>query len=237
MIPIAIKRAAFRIIGAQNYVLLQAMYRLGQGYQEPYRKFLQELPAGGLLLDIGANIGLTVAYAKRKRPDLMVIAFEPLSFNVTAAQRLLRMLRINDVSFHQVALGDSAGTVEMVLPIVTGIIASGQSHVVHDFEYPQHVQHGGRFTVPVETLDSFHFPHVDGIKLDVENFEAYVVRGGLRLIERDRPSIYCELWDTPNRTEVMDVLGNLGYSCGATDATNDFVFRYPVMAGGFDGRR
>ena len=78
------------------------------------------------MLDIGANIGITVAYARRKRPDLQILAFEPLPFNVTAAKRLWRLLRIRDVDFREVALGDSAGIAEMVMPTVTQMRASGR---------------------------------------------------------------------------------------------------------------
>ena len=178
-------------------------------------------------MDIGANIGFTVAYARRKRPDLKILAFEPLPFNVTAAKRLWRLLRVKDVGFHEVALGDSTGTAEMVIPTVAKMRASGQSYVVHDgFDYSPVLNEGGeQFTVPLTMIDSLKLPQVDGIKLDVENFEEYVLRGATNLLKRDHPIIYCELWDTPNRREVMTFLGNLGYSCEKMATKEDFLFR------------
>ena len=179
------------------------------------------------MLDIGANIGITVAYARRKRPDLQILAFEPLPFNVTAAKRLWRLLRIRDVDFREVALGDSAGIAEMVMPTVTQMRASGQSYVVHDgFDYSPILNEGGeRFTVPLTMIDSLELPRVSGVKLDVENFEAHVLRGATDLLKRDHPIIYCELWDTPNRQEVMSLLGSLGYACEKMDTKEDFLFR------------
>jgi hypothetical protein len=49
------------------------------------------------------------------------------------------------------------------------------------------------------TLDDFSSRHVGGkavrfIKCDVEGFELFVVRGAAKLIQRDRPLFWCELW-------------------------------------------
>jgi FkbM family methyltransferase len=227
MIPPPFKRAAYRALGPQDYSLAMSLYRVGRGCERSYQNFLQLLPTGSRLLDIGANIGITVAYARRKRPDLKILAFEPLPFNVTAAKRLWRLLRVKDVDFREVALGDSTGTAEMVMPTVAQMRASGQSYVVHDgFDYSPILNEGGeRFTVPLTMIDSLELPHVDGIKLDVENFEAQVLRGATDLLRRDHPIIYCELWDTPNRQEVITFLGNLGYSCEKMDTKEDFLFR------------
>jgi FkbM family methyltransferase len=228
MIPPPLKRAAYRALGPQDYSLAKSLYRVGRGCEKSYKSFLQLLPTGGRLLDIGANVGLTVAYARRKRPDLKILAFEPLPFNVTAAKRLWRLLCIKDVDFHEVALGDSTGTAEMVMPTVAQMRVSGQSFVVHDgFDYSSILNEGGeRFTVPLTMIDSLKLPRVDVMKLDVENFEGHVFRGAINLLKRDHPIIYCELWDTPNRNEVITLLGNLGYSCEKMDTKEeDFLFR------------
>jgi FkbM family methyltransferase len=228
MFPSPIKRVAYQALGPQDYSLAMSLYRVGRGCERSYRSFLRLFPTGGRLLDIGANVGITVAYARRERPDVKILAFEPLPFNVVAAKRLWRLLRIKDVDFREVALGDSTGIAEMVMPIVGQMSASGQSYVIHDgFDYSPVLNEGGeQFTVPQTMIDSLELPRVDGIKLDVENFEAHVLRGGIDLLKRDHPLIYCELWDTPNRYEVMALLGTLGYSCEKMDTKEDFLFRY-----------
>jgi hypothetical protein len=50
-----------------------------------------------------------------------------------------------------------------------------------------------------------------GIKMDVENFERFVVKGGLKLIEQHLPVLYIELWDNVNREECFEALSALGY--------------------------
>jgi FkbM family methyltransferase len=228
MIPPPLKRATYRAFGPQDYSLAKSLYRVGRGCESSYQSFLELLPAGGRLLDIGANVGLTVAYARRKRPDLKILAFEPLPFNAAAAKRLWRILRIKGVDFHQVALGDSTGTAEMVMPTVAQMRVSGQSFVVNDgFDHSSILKEGGeRFTVPLTTIDSLNLARVDGMKLDVENFESHVLRGAIELLKRDHPIIYCELWNTPNRQEVITLLSELGYSCEKLNTKEeDFLFR------------
>ena len=109
-----------------------SLYRVGGGCERSYLSFLKLLPTASRFLDIGANIGITVAYARRRCPDLQILAFEPLPFNVAAAKRLWRILHVRDVDFREVALGDSTGTAEMVMPTVAQMRAPGQSYVVHD---------------------------------------------------------------------------------------------------------
>jgi hypothetical protein len=115
----------------------------------------------------------------------------------------------------------------MVMPKIGNMLASAQSYLVHDgYDYKSIQDEGGcRFTVPLAMIDSFELPHVDGIKIDVENVEFQVLCGGANLLKRDHPVIYCELWDTPNRTKVVHLLEDLGYRCEKQDTKEDFLFR------------
>jgi hypothetical protein len=121
------------------------------------------------------------------------------------------------------------GTVEMVMPTIGGIPAPGQTYLANgEYNYSAipGFEGGTQFTVPLTTIDSFGLPQVHGIKLDVENFEYQVLRGATRLLKRDHPVIYCELWDTPVRSKVMNLLSELGYACEKLDTKEDFLFRH-----------
>jgi FkbM family methyltransferase len=234
MIPLFIKQVTYRTLGMRNFCLVKGLWNVARGFEKSYEDFLGLLPNGGLLLDIGANIGITTAFALRKRPDLSVIAFEPIPTNLAAAKRLCRTLRVKEVDFRQVALGDSVGTIEMVLPNIDDMPAPGQTFALNDESDPlfSHLkERGTRFTVPLKKIDSFDLPKVHGIKLDVENFEGQVLRGATELLKRDHPVIYCELWDTPNRGMVMSLLSELGYVCERLDTKEDFLFRYSPASG------
>lgn len=227
LIPVQIKRAVYRTCGLRSYFVATALYRVARGCERSYAEFLRGLPQGGLLLDIGANLGVTVAFARRKRPDLRVVAFEPIPANVTAARNLWRILGVNGVEFKPIALGDSAGTVEMVMPILRGLPTPGQTYVKSgEWNYSSVLGDNGiQFTASVATIDSLQLPQVHGIKLDVENFELHVLSGARELLERHHPIIYCELWDTPNRSKVMELLGGYGYKVEKLDTKEDYIFR------------
>jgi FkbM family methyltransferase len=57
---------------------------------------------------------------------------------------------------------------------------------------------GIRFQIKIETLDDVPElktrTDVHAIKIDVEEFEAEVLKGGMELIRRCRPLIFCEIW-------------------------------------------
>jgi hypothetical protein len=68
--------------------------------------------------------------------------------------------------------------------------------------------------VRVEKLDSFDLPDPSFIKLDVENFEAQALRGGLALIERASPLVVFENWLRASSETVLEpfhLLSALGY--------------------------
>ena len=160
MMPVPIKQAVYRMCGLQNYFVATAVYQVLKGCEGTYEEFLLKLPQGGLLLDIGANLGVTVAFARRERPDLKVIAFEPISANVAAARNLWRILGVNGAELKPIALGDSAGTVEMVMPILRGLPAPGQTYVKSgEWDYSSVLGNSGiQFTAPVATIDSLQLP-------------------------------------------------------------------------------
>jgi hypothetical protein len=69
----------------------------------------------------------------------------------------------------------------------------------------------------VVCLDSFAKINQPGkritaMKIDVENFEYFVLKGAERIIAENQPVIYCELWENENRKKCIDFLNNLNYS-------------------------
>jgi hypothetical protein len=59
------------------------------------------------------------------------------------------------------------------------------------------------------------FPNqeIKAIKIDVENFEYFVLKGGVQLLNDNKPLIYMELWNNDNRINCMNFLSNLNYEC------------------------
>ena len=173
------------------------------------------LPDKGVVLDIGANIGIMTASAARKSGDLKVIAFEPVPKNAQALLKIVRFFNLKNVTLHQVALGDQNGTVKMVMPVQNKVRFQGLSHVLH--ESITENNEGEIIDVAVYKLDDFEplknlNETIVGIKMDVENFEHFVVKGGLQLIKKNKPVLYIELWENENRTSCFSDLASIGYT-------------------------
>lgn len=172
------------------------------------------MPQQGVFIDIGANIGIMTASAARKLPQLKIHAFEPVTSNASALKRIISYFKFNNVVLHQVALGNENGTIRMVMPVQNKVRFQGLSHVVH--ESITENNEGEIYEVPIYRLDDFKplkevNEKIVGIKMDVENFESFVVKGGLELIHKHQPVLYIELWDNENRRSCIHDLGTIGY--------------------------
>lgn len=152
-------------------------------------------------------------FLSRHDTSSTVMAFEPVPENFRTLQHVVRATGLTNTVLHACALGQELGSAEMVVPVVDKVKKQGLSHMVHqeltDFN------EGDTVTVPVETLDTFpdlQNVNVGGIKLDVENFEYFVLRGGETLLRKSQPVIYTELWENENRHKCFAFLAELGYS-------------------------
>src|SRR5687767_9203222 len=77
-----------------------------------YREIFQEgtydslqLPAGSLVVDVGAHIGLFLLYVKKRYPGAHVLVFEPSPITAQMLRQNIEMHGLSDVQLHEVALG------------------------------------------------------------------------------------------------------------------------------------
>jgi len=176
--------------------------------------FLNLLPEKGVVLDIGANLGVMSYYLAKEFPDRKVFAFEPIPYNYQNLEKIALKFKLQNLKPFQIALGDENGTIEMILPVKNSVRFHGLAHVKH--EDIKESTPGISFRCPIQRLDDFQDlqkikPKITGIKIDVENFEYYVLKGATNLLKKYMPLIYCELWDNDNRNKTMELLKNLGY--------------------------
>jgi FkbM family methyltransferase len=139
---------------------------------------------GDTVLDIGANIGMvTVHMANLVGSDGVVHAFEP-------NPRLVRMLRqtlhhhsLSHVTLHEFGLGPVESMLELRVPESD----TGQG----SFVWIKNTEDCLSLQVPVRTLDDVAreqgIRHVSLLKIDVEGFEASVLRGAMQFLENVRP--------------------------------------------------
>ncbi|MEQ8735773.1 MAG: FkbM family methyltransferase [Rhodospirillaceae bacterium] len=162
------------------------------------------VPAGRAALDVGANKGVYTWLLA----DLAshVHAFEP---NPKAYQWLDRSLPKN-VSAYPLALSDTNGQSTLFLP------QRGRGYSNQMGSLNRNKAESPHATVPVDvkTLDSFAFENVGFIKIDVEGFEAEVLRGAKETLKRCKPTLLIELEERhtgrPIESSIMEIVA-LGY--------------------------
>ena len=224
-----VQRVMQRVLGFERYLFVFARATLAtMPRQRRYRDlfhFLDMIRPGDLVLDIGANIGLMTVLMSRRVPGGHVEAFEPIGENYRALTRMVDHYGLTNVTLHQTALGEQDGELQMIMPEESNVRMQGLSHVAADDDEP-----GQRYSVPVRRLDDveLHPGRVAAIKIDVENHEVFVFRGGKELIERDRPLVYTELWDNERTTECLEMFRGLGYTVHVYDDATSSLREVPV---------
>jgi FkbM family methyltransferase len=158
------------------------------GTYEPEVVFALERLAGptDTTVDIGANCGVLSALMARLSPKGRVLAIDP---SAAACERVRQQLRLNDAeaTIVNVALGERradeqflAGNVGIgVLPRADRAFTTGE--VVDTV------------VVPLDAVVDEHAP--DGvalIKIDTDGSEPSVLRGAVKTLRRDRPSLVFE---------------------------------------------
>lgn len=213
-----IKLILQKTLGYHNYLFMFALYIICtlrfQKKEKDFLYFLNLIPDNKAVLDIGANIGVMSFHLSRKLKHQKVYAFEPQPDNLIIIKKIIKFFSLKNVILFDFALGNSYGEIEMILPMEGKTKLHGLSHVCH--ETISDFNNGEKFRVQIKPLDDIEElkqSQIGGIKLDVENFEFFVLDGGKSLIENNKPIIYTELWENKNRENCLILMDKLGYSC------------------------
>jgi FkbM family methyltransferase len=208
-----------KILGFKTYLFVFALFVIVKIRRDKKERdffhFLRLIPEEGIILDLGANIGVTSYHLAKKFPKSTIFSFEPLEINMEILRRIKKRFGLNNIREFMVALGNENTTLEMVMPVINNVPMHGLSHVIHKDITENNT--GLKFTVPMVRLDDFQEfknteKRITGMKIDVENYEYYVLKGAEMLVEKNKPVIYCELWENENRKKCFSFLNNLGYS-------------------------
>jgi FkbM family methyltransferase len=213
-----IKQFLQSVLGFQTYLYLFANYII---YTLPFNRregdflvFLKLIKEDGLILDIGANIGIMTYHLSKKKPHSKIIAFEPAPENLSVLNKIVARKKLQNVEVKRFALGNENKEAEMVMPEVDHVKMQGLSHVVH--EKLTDFNTGDTFPIEIKTIDSIpclkdETAKLVAIKMDVENFESFVLEGARNTIDQHKPLIYTELWENENRYTCFSIMQDLGY--------------------------
>ena len=158
---------------------------LATGVWEPEltRSLLAEATKGGLLVEVGANLGYFSLLWANANAENRVIAFEPAPRNIALFQASIDR---NGLGRRITLLPVAAGSQLMLSPFDLGPeVQTGWGGVVLDSATA--VSPTQVVVVPLDELlaDS---PHIDVLKIDVEGFDTLVLEGCRRLLVEKRIS-------------------------------------------------
>ncbi len=219
-------KAGQRIFGREKWLFLLARFNLvrmrGIGYEGGFRHFADLLPHHGLVLDIGANLGVMSAYLAQKNSSRKIIAVEPIPMHIKVMTRLFKKLQLKNIIAVEKALSNQSGLVEMKVPLQNGVLQHGLASLEIQAD-----EIGERHQVQVITLDQLMDNYRDevlvGIKIDVENHEWEVLSGGMQTIRQHYPIIMAELWNDSKKELCLNVLISLGYRVMYVDPKGELV--------------
>jgi len=218
------KRVLQRTLGFRRYLVAHSVFvaatislRRSEGQ---IRRFIDRLHAGANVLDIGSNVGSMTLLFARRCPQGHVYAFEPIKENIAATWTIITLFDLPNVTMFPFGLGERDETVTMVMPAANGVRLEGLSHVLAGTEA---IDEGILYEIELRRLDGlavFDNVRVDAMKLDVEDYERFVLAGAERIIVRDHPLIYAELWGAENRRGCFALLERHGYRVAYDDGQN-----------------
>lgn len=192
--------------------------------QGVWRAIEPSLGAGGVFIDVGANVGYyTVLAGEHVGASGQAHAFEIDPRPLRCLRRNVAACKHHNISLHEIAIGDSVGE---------GVLQA-ESDCGHSSVHAI----GPGLPVAVTSLDHWMQTRValkrlDVIKIDIEGGELLALEGARKLIEKFRPVIVCEA------LEASDVKGHPGKekllrffrSTGYTSMFLDDVFSPTILA-------
>ncbi len=169
------------------------------------RSFVRE---GDRVIDVGANIGAyTKLLSQWVGPGGSVHSYEPVPETFSYLRHNVRKLQLSNVTVHNAGASSSVSKASMIVP-------EGNF-------YRAAISQGGDRQIQLVRLDDEFalVGRVSFIKCDAEGHEREVVKGALKLIQRDHP---IWLMETSNEGIVQRMV-SLGYT--ATHLEHDWLFQ------------
>lgn len=188
-----------------------------EGFEKEETDFLQIfLNEGDTFIDIGANVGLfTLLAAKKVGSKGSVICFEPAPITFERLTENVELNNFRNIDFRNIGLSDEIGE-------LTFHISDNGFDAWNSFAKSTDNNLAKSIIVPTSTLN-FELKNVDKskiklIKIDVEGWEKFVLRGGRDLFIEFNPAVMVEFTEVNTFNagypvyEIYDLMESFGYS-------------------------
>jgi len=170
---------------------------LGNYQKERFTKALGYCIRKNTAIDIGAHIGHWAHNMKQHFKN--VHCFEPVPDNYVCL-----LANVPGINYYPVALLDKPGNFKLYL--------ESQKNSGSWTAFPQNESTSvTSVNVKVKTLDSYNF-QPDFIKMDVQDCELFILRGGENTLRKHKPVLCLESATNKFRKEIHDFLNKLSYN-------------------------
>lgn len=165
-----------------------------------------------VIIDCGANIGNHTVFFKKVMNAKKIISFEG---NPDTCKLLKKNIELND----------------MIEDVEVYNYVLGEKSSMASIEHFEETNIGGTSfcentngTLKMISIDEMNIEdHIDFVKMDVEGFEYHVLKGMRKLLERDKPVLWVEIF--PDKYEkVTKVLSASGYSLKENLGGANYIF-------------
>lgn len=180
-----------------------------------YLYFVRKLMPDSNVVVIGASTGITTIPLAKKCKKAKVFAYEPIKSNYNTIIKLLNFYKLKNCYAFKLAIGEKTQYKNVMLqPIVRGVRKQGMAHLDQDDidKYDNYIKED----VEISTIDErqeLKGIKIDAIKVVAENSEFEIFGGAKDTIKKNKPFIYCELWDNEKRDRVIERIESYGYAC------------------------
>lgn len=194
----------------------------GSSFYEPkVRKIISKNIKEGVFIDVGANIGkYAIMVGRRLKNKGKVIAIEPMPENFEILKKNIKLNNLRNVIPVKCALGNEEG--EGFLYLETK--GKGAHSLLSNSPYVTQ----NKIKVKIRKLDNvlkeLKIEKVDLIKIDVEGFEAEVLKGARKTLKKYHPKIIFEAWNENYLKRVKEILKPFNYKIKKIDDVNYFAY-------------
>ena len=185
-------------------------YWLGRHEKDYVDAFADAIKPGDTVLDIGAQAGyFTLVASRRVGEKGKAIAFEPFPQNTAFIKAHCKLNNCNNVTLLEAAVGGSKSTRTFQSASVF------MGHLSDSPASEEETESEDDLTVDVVTLDDliednqFLVPNV--MKIDTEGMEYWVLQGGKKLIQENRPVLFIATHGKKNQGRTLQLLKDWGY--------------------------
>lgn len=191
-----IKNKSFKIMGRGAHVENSLYWEGTYGHEpETIKKWVDNAEKANVVFDIGSNSGVYSLYAAAAGAK-KIYSFEPVKRVYEILNENIKLNSFESIQPCHYAISDKEGIQELYDP-------GGNEPTSATLSKEFGMNHlGGIYTksyVEVISIDKFCelnlIKEVNLIKLDVEGYEEYAIKGMVKTVERNKPLIFIEVLD------------------------------------------